>query len=153
MVDGELFEGVIKRSEILSGKNDYRLVKELINIINKEVDIVLSYYGTGFDIPFLRTRALEHNLQFPQYKEKYHLDLYYQVKHLMKLHRNSLDSATKFLEIPGKNHVDLKIWNKAKLGDKEALEYVIGHNREDVIILEELYKRLKGFRPVTKRSL
>jgi len=153
LLNGELFTGVITRKEILSGRDDYRLVKELVSLIRDNVDIVATYYGTGFDIPFLRSRAIVQNIPFFQQKEKYHLDIYYWVKYLLKLHRNSLDSATAFLSIEGKNHVDLKIWNRARVGDKEALEYVLNHNIEDVKILEELFVKLQGYKPITRRSL
>ncbi len=152
-VGDEVYSGVIKRSEILSGKDDKRLVEELIKVIDEKVDILVGYYSSRFDIPFLRSRALAHNLSFFKSKEKYHWDLYYLIKFKLKLHRNTLDSATHFFDIEGKNHVDLKIWNKAKLGDKQSLDYVLDHNLRDIEILKDLFYKVKDYKNWTKASI
>jgi uncharacterized protein YprB with RNaseH-like and TPR domain len=144
---------VIKRREAINWKKqDYRICKSLMKAL-REVDLVVTYYGTKFDVPYMRSRALYHRLDFPKYQEVLHLDMYYRVKALLKLGRNTLDQATEFFGIEGKTHVKPTLWNRARVGDKEALEYVLDHNIEDVKILAVLHSHLAGFRNITRRSL
>lgn len=117
----------------------------------RQYDRIVTYYGTGFDVPFLRSRALKLGLEFP--KKVYHTDLYYVVRSKMKLHRNSLQAATRFLGIDGKNGFDISVWNKARDGDTKAIAKILDHNIRDVKILERLYKRLRPYFKDTKRMI
>jgi uncharacterized protein YprB with RNaseH-like and TPR domain len=114
---------------------------------------VVTYYGTNFDIPFLRTRAMIHGIEFPPYGDVYTWDLYYTVKSKMALTRNNLDRACAVLGIKGKTHLDLQVWGLAALGDETALKKVLTHNKYDVIILEKLHERLCFSRKWTKTSI
>jgi len=148
----EFYKGVIDAKEIRKFKFDEKLVKQLITDISR-YDVIVTYYGTGYDIPFIRTRALFWKLPFPQFGYIQHKDVYYMVKSKLCLHRNSLDAATRFLGIKGKNHIDGIIWGKAKLGDPKSLEYVLDHNTKDCIILEKLHKKLEEFVRKTTKSI
>jgi DNA polymerase elongation subunit (family B) len=151
--EGRVVHAAIKRTEAIDWKKfDKRITRDFIRALD-EVDIVVTYWGTGFDVKYLRSRALYWGLRFPKYQEKLHLDLYYLNKNLTKMGRNSLEQITQFLGIEGKNHVRADMWNRARVGDPEAMEYVVNHNIEDVKILALLHNRLSGFRIVPKRSL
>ena len=56
----------ISRKELMSENQDARIVELLVEEMNK-YDVVYTYYGTRFDIPFIRTRALHHGTFFPLY--------------------------------------------------------------------------------------
>lgn len=148
----KVYTGRIYKKDLDNYDFDKRIVKCLIRDINK-FDELITYYGTKCDIPYIRTRALYHNLDFPFYGFIKHIDLYYWVKFRLKLHRNSLDSACRFLGIEEKNHVDMEIWRKAKLGDKKSLDYVLEHNIRDTIATEKVYHALKNYTRKTQRSL
>lgn len=149
---GPLLYDVITKDEIFDLKFDKRISKSLVDVL-KTIDIIVSYYGTGFDIPFMRTRALYWGQKFPYYGTIYNFDVYYRVKRLLKLHRNSLDAATRFFGIEGKDHVLMDIWNKARYGDPKALDYVVNHNLEDVKILEDLFKKVERYSAWTRKSI
>jgi len=140
----EHYSGRIKKKEIMEYKFDKRICQELIDALDN-YDVIITYYGTGFDIPFMRSRCLFYNLSFPTFGYVKHKDVYYMVKRLLKLHRNSLEAATKFFGIAGKNHVELDIWRKAGFGHKASLDYVYDHNIRDVDILERLHKKLEAY--------
>jgi len=140
----EYREGCISVLDINNYTLDKRILKELIEAL-KEYDQIITYYGTKFDIPFIRTRAMMHNLIFLPFGALQHKDCYYMVKMKMRLHRSSLDSACAALGIRGKNHIKGNYWMRAKLGDPVALAYVLDHNRKDCQILEKLHKKLEGF--------
>jgi uncharacterized protein YprB with RNaseH-like and TPR domain len=141
--DKAVHHGIITIKELTSGRNDpdRRIVVDLIDAMRK-FDVIVTYYGTGFDIPFIRTRAMGMDLDFPAIGELYHWDLYYACKSKLKTHRKSLDAVTAFLGIPGKTHLDMEVWFRARLGDKDALDYVLDHNLWDVKILSKLLDRM-----------
>lgn len=142
----------ITKKEILNHTFDKRITQELIDTLY-EYDIIMTYYGTKFDVPFMRSRALANNLEFPPYNILKHKDVYYMVRRLLKLHRNTLDAATNFLGIKGKDHVIGDIWMKARVGDKASLDYVLEHNLKDCAILESLYDKLKIYEKGLKKSM
>lgn len=143
--DNKKVEGaVITREELMSDNQDARIVELLVEEMNK-YDVLVTYYGTKFDIPFIRTRALYHGTYFPMYRQKSHKDLYYVVKSKLKLHRSSLMAATEFFGIEGKTRVLPKHWQKARFGDPKSLQYVYKHNVADVVILEKLHKKIEEY--------
>lgn len=148
----EYYFDVINRNDIISYNFDKRILKHLIEDLLK-YDIIVTYYGTRFDIPFIRSRALCHNLKFPVFGYVQHKDVYYMVRNKLKLHKSSLDSACAFLGIKGKDHIKGNLWMKAKIGNKKALGYVLNHNKKDVEILEKLHKKLEVFARNTTKSI
>lgn len=144
--------GQITKEDLESGEFDKRVCKKLITDLNK-FDIIYTYYGTGFDIPFMRSRCLHWELEFPEFGTIQHKDVYYITKRLLKLHRYSLASATRFLGIEGKNHVLGKKWMLARLGNKAALKYVMYHNVIDCDILERLHDKLTNYHKHTTKTV
>jgi len=150
----EIVEGAININDVRSGLFDKNLCKKLIKDLNK-FDVIKGYWSTGFDIPYMRARCLKWGLEFPVYKTLQHKDIYYMVKRLLKLNRNSLEVATKFLGISGKNHVHGDQWMEALLCDdekqKKAMQYILDHNRRDVRITKKLDQKLQEYdRGLTK---
>lgn len=139
--DNKIREGAITKKEVFDYKFDKRITEELMEEL-KNVDILVTYYGTGYDIPFTRTRALFHGLEFPAFGSINHWDLFYKVRSKIKTHRKSLEVVTKFFGIEGKTHLEPQMLFKAQYGDKEAMKQLLHHNREDVIILERLHDLL-----------
>lgn len=151
---GVVFFDVVKRPEVIDyDRQDKRISQTLINAMYAEADLLVTYYGTGFDIKFMRSRALYWGQNFPTVGEKYHLDMYYRAKALGKLHRNSLMAHTQFFGIEGKDHVLGEQWGRARVGEPDALAYVINHNIEDVVILEELMTIYRPYFRLTKKSI
>ncbi|RPI86180.1 MAG: hypothetical protein EHM34_00350 [Nitrosopumilales archaeon] len=148
----EYKEGVITQGEILEYSFDKGIIKELIKAL-KEYDVIVTYYGTKFDIPFIRTRAMTHKLKFLSFGAVQHKDVYYMVKGRMRLGRSSLDSACAALGIKGKNHIKGNFWMRAKVGDPTALAYVLDHNRKDCQILEKLHLRILEYVKDQSRSI
>lgn len=142
----------VRKDELFDLSWDKRICKKLINDM-LYYDVIITYYGTKFDIPFIRSRCLYWKLPFINFGLVKHKDVYYMVKRLLKLHRSTLEAATKFLGIAGKNHVELETWVRAKYGDEKAMEYVLDHNLKDCAILERLHKKLEAFDKGTIKSI
>jgi uncharacterized protein YprB with RNaseH-like and TPR domain len=146
------FYDCINKEDLDSGIFDKRICESFVTTL-EHLDVLVGYYSSRFDIPFIRTRCLINKVDFPAFGEKKQIDLYYSVKFKMKLSRNSLEAATRCLGIPGKNHVKGQEWMKARLGDRESLKYVLKHNFKDVEITEKLFYKLQKYCRFTKKSI
>lgn len=140
--DKVIYERVILDEEIKSKSMDKNVVKQCIEDLSK-FDKVITYYGTRFDLPFIRSRAIYHGLDFPSYGEILHTDLYFLVRNKFKLNSNRLATACEFLlGKSNKTKIDFNSWIRAMGGDKESLDYIIKHCRYDVLDLEMLYNKI-----------
>ena len=149
----ERVSDLITSKEITQGfGDDKRILVSLVDAM-KKFDVLLTFWGTGFDVPFMRARALGQGIEFPRYGSIAHLDLFYACRSLLKLHRRSLQAATEFLGIDGKTHLDLKVWNKGRVGHNPSLEYILDHNIADVDILAKLWKIVKPYRKWIRKSI
>lgn len=154
-LDGPMIANSVTQEEILTYKFDKRLVKDLCCDLRK-FDRVVVHYGSDykFDLPFVRTRAVHFHLDFPLYKEVAVSDTHAMLKAKFKFHNNRLETACDFFDIPSKGHrLQGEIWCKALAGHPASLKYILTHNKEDVISLEELYKRIISYSRETKRSI
>lgn len=150
---GKIWERTITDKEIKNGTMDREVVKQCIEDMRK-FDRLVYHYGNYFDIPFLRTRAVYHKLDFPLFKEIKGTDTYPILRHKFKLHRNRLETACEFFNIPAKGHrLSPEIWIRALGGNKKDLNWITQHCREDVISLEELYKRINDYSNITNTSI
>jgi uncharacterized protein YprB with RNaseH-like and TPR domain len=152
--DGKVHTNSVTAKELKQSKDwDKRLMQDCIKDMNKYTRLI-GHYSTMFDIPFLRTRALYYNLDFPVYKEIYHTDTYFLLRGKFKIRSNSLKWACKFFGIPAKDTpFEFDTWYNAAKGDKKALAEVLQHNIEDVISTELLYKKVNRFSMINKRSI
>jgi len=150
------YAGWTRKEAIDRNKLDRRIMKELIADL-KEFDLIVTYYGTGFDNKFIRTRAMmlwpDDDGGFPTYGEVFHFDVYYAVRGNLALYNNRLATATAALGIEGKTPLPASIWTDARLGYPDAMAEIKEHNVEDVKILEELYVRLLPHVNITRRSI
>ena len=59
-----------------------------------------------------------------------------------------MDDACRFFGIPSKaTPLNPDIWQDALCGEKKAIDYILQHNKEDVISLEKLWKKVIDYKP------
>jgi len=134
-------------------KMDRRIMKELIEEL-RNYDLLVTYFGTGFDLKFIRTRAMILGLKgFPQFGQLKHFDVYYSVRNKLALHSNRLAVATEALGIEGKTPLPPAVWGRGRLGYPDAIEEIRVHNIGDVEILEELYQEMIPYVQITRKSI
>lgn len=120
------------------GSNDKELCIKLKEELEKQ-DVLVSYYGLGFDLNFLNSRLMHYRLE--PLKMKFHIDMYQVIKKFAALHSRRLESVSKFLGIKGKGGLEPELWVKAAYdGDKEAIAKIKQHCKADVEVLEQLYE-------------
>lgn len=123
--------------------NDYEVVKRMGEVL-ATADGVVTWFGQFFDEPYLNSRLLVHNLPLlPPFTAGTHIDGWRIARKKLKLNSNRLASVSSFLGVEEKTPLNGPIWVKAMAGDKSALRYVYKHCEQDVIVLEQVYERLK----------
>jgi uncharacterized protein YprB with RNaseH-like and TPR domain len=147
-----VYSNVIQKKDIEkahAGDEDKKLVQQCMDDI-RNFDRIITFYGARFDVPFMRTRALSMDIPFPLYGEVKHTDLYFAVKHKLRMSSNRLENASRvILGKTEKTRVDAKYWRAGQRGEKKALAYILDHNIKDVLDLEKLYVKML---PHTRRQ-
>lgn len=120
--------------------NDKDLVIAAAKILS-EADVIVGHYSQRFDLPMLQSRLLYHGLKpIPPIP---HVDTWRIARYEMHLHSNRLASVAAFLGLQEKTPLSGPIWIKASAGHKPSIKYVVEHCRQDVIVLEEAYKKIR----------
>jgi len=111
-----------------------------------EADAVMTWNGRKFDIPHLNREFLEHGLRPPSpYKQ---IDLCDVVKRQFRFPSNKLQYVSTQLGLRGKaGHEGHELWVKCMAGDEAAWKRMERYNRQDVILLEGLYRKLQPWIP------
>ena len=149
----KIYEDWLLEKDFKKGRlPDYRVIKNCVNDMRK-FDVLVSYYGSRCDVPYIRTKALMNDIEFPEYGELVHLDLYYHIRNKFSLHSNSLQIACEtLLGTSAKTRIKPAIWMGALFGDIGAITYIADHCREDVKDLERLYNKTIQFKKRLDRS-
>lgn len=110
---------------------------ELLN----EADAVIHYNGKKFDIPVLNWEFVQQDWEPP---DPYHqIDLYQVVKQRFRIPSNKLDYVAKMLGFEGKiQHKGMDLWKECMDGNKKSQKEMELYNRQDVILLPKVYKKL-----------
>ena len=131
--------------EMHSDVYDRDLIRECIDAMSK-LDVCVTFYGSRFDIPTIRTRALFYKIPFPKHGTIKSCDVWRIARGKLNLHSNRLENICSFYGIPAKQHkMSPQVWTKSLSGDQKALDYVWAHNKEDVYSLEKVYNLLIPF--------
>jgi len=149
------FARTIKKSELFSDDIDKNLIKDVVKEM-RTYDRLIGYYASNmrFDIPFLRTRAVHHDVDFPGFGEIIMEDLYPIVRYKFKLKSNRLDSACEAL-LGGSNKTRWlwKHWLRAIQGKQESLDYIEDHCIKDTQETKRLYQKIFKFNKKGAASL
>lgn len=105
-------------------------------------DAVIHYNGTKFDIPTLNKEFLLHSLVPPApYKQ---IDLLKTARSQFKFPTNRLDYVARALKLGRKTpHRGHELWIKCMDKDPEAWAEMEEYNKNDVLLLEKVYDKLK----------
>lgn len=140
----KIYERAITKRELHTCL-DKNVVRQCIEDI-KRFDRIVGFYSRKYDVPFVRTRAVVHNLPFFNFGEQIHEDLYFNVKYKFKLSRNRMENACRvLLGKTEKTHIDPAKWLAALRGDEKSIRWILDHCRRDVRDLEKLYNRINCF--------
>jgi len=112
-----------------------------IHTMLDRADVVVHYNGVKFDIPTLNKEFLINKLGPPApYKQ---VDLLQVCRKAFRFESNKLDYVSQTLKIGQKvRHEGHELWVKCMKLETEAWRRMETYNRQDVVLLEALYKQL-----------
>lgn len=139
-----------KRTEVYRRKyvgnrfeDDHRIVHEIARRL-RDFDVVVTYYGRGFDVPFLRSRMMKHGYKGGH--TFFHIDLYFKTRGLLQLSSGRLARLQEYMGLKtSKTHLRPECWAKAASGDERSIRKIVTHCIKDVEVLEDLYERVMPY--------
>lgn len=107
-----------------------------------EAEVMVHYNGNGFDIPHLNREFLLGG--FPPPAPSRQVDLLQVARKTFRFASNKLAYVSRALGLEGKvSHEGHALWTKCLEGDAAAWKRMKRYNIQDVVLLEELYDKLK----------
>lgn len=112
-----------------------------IHKLMNEADAICHYNGNKFDIPTLNGEFLKAGMKPPSPSKQ--IDLLITAKRKFRLASNKLDFVATHLQIEGKiRHKGFELWMQCMAEDKQAFKEMEAYNRQDVLVLENVYNRM-----------
>ncbi|MEM5766360.1 MAG: ribonuclease H-like domain-containing protein [Candidatus Aenigmatarchaeota archaeon] len=133
--------------------------KEALKWLKKELEdceLVITWYGSCFDIPFIITRAIINGEDLSRLLEIPSLDLWEFCRNNLSFSKNSLQEISKSLRIPKNREIEgrdvLRLYLKAVHGDKKAKEEIVSHCLDDLEVLKEIFKKFESYLNLTTKK-
>lgn len=107
-----------------------------------EADVVMTWNGKRFDVPHLQREFIEAGMTPPAPFEQ--VDLCNVVRRKFRFTSNKLQYVSTRLGLAGKvAHEGHTLWIKCMAGDDKAWASMRKYNKQDAVLLEELYLKLR----------
>jgi hypothetical protein len=123
-------------------EGDFRLVIELWEFLD-QADYVIAHNAKRFDVPRVKSRFIVHGLTPTSYYQQ--IDTLEVAKKEFGFSSNKLESLARIFGFEGKKSTDFKLWSDCMDGDPIALKYMEEYNRQDVLLLEKVYLKLRPY--------
>jgi uncharacterized protein YprB with RNaseH-like and TPR domain len=145
--------GIIKDSKIeVKFVETPEKEKEALEWLKNELggcDLLVTWFGSGFDLPYILSRAIINDVDLHEILKIPSLDLCKFCQQNLSLTRYSLVEVAKSFGIQKNVEIDgkdvLKLYLKAVRGDKKAKETIVNHCRDDLIVLKEIFQKLEKY--------
>jgi DNA polymerase elongation subunit (family B) len=126
-------------------QDDKKMLSEFIQIAN-QADELVGHNGDKFDLAWIRTRCLYHNISmFPNYVT---IDTLKQARSKFKFNSNKLNYIAQFLGIGEKIHTEFNLWKDIVLNnDREKLSSMVEYCKKDVELLEKVFHKMNVHLP------
>jgi uncharacterized protein YprB with RNaseH-like and TPR domain len=131
--------------------NDVKVVRDLKDAL-EEYNCWLTFYGKGFDVPFVNTRLMKWG--YPPIDTRHHIDLYFTLKPKTALGRKGLGSYAGFLlgDKDQKQYVGPEVWSEMGFKLNEHMGTMVERCESDCSVLEELYNKTRHLIKEIKRG-
>jgi hypothetical protein len=144
---GEKTTHVVSLPDFKTYKKDKTNDKELVTALWKlfdEADIVIAHNGNSFDQKKSNARFIAHGLPAPSlYKQ---IDTKLVAKRYFNFNSNKLDDLGKLLGCGQKLSTGgFDLWLGCASGDKKSWKKMTDYNKQDVVLLEQVYLKLRGW--------
>lgn len=125
-------------------EDDYDILEEIWELIDA-ADIVITHNGKNFDQPKLNARFIKHQMKPPATPR--HIDTYQIARSKFRFTSNKLAYICEYLGVKHQKSAHKKfqgfsLWKECLNGNMEAWKEMEHYNKQDVLALQEVYKRL-----------
>lgn len=115
----------------------------------EDCELIITWYGSGFDIPFLLTRAILLGVDLSVLMTIECLDLCEFFKEKFSMAKYSLEEVSKSFGIERKKKSNWKnmpsLYLQAISGNEEAKKEIIEHCEDDLRSLKEIYEKVEKY--------
>jgi len=121
---------------------DKKMLKEFSKVY-AEADMSVAHNGDNFDVKWIKGRLLYHSL--PPLSDCNQCDTLKIARASFRLNSNKLDYIAKYIGIEGKTPMNFGDWKGVMAGKKASLDKMGKYCKQDVLVLEEVYKKLQPY--------
>lgn len=123
-------------------RDDSRVCNILYELL-ESVDIVVAQNGDRFDLPKIRGRFVFNGIYPPKTIKS--VDTL-KIARTLGFPSNRLDALGDYLGVGRKvKHFGIKLWRRCLEGDQEALNEMVEYNAQDVLLLRDVYMKIRAF--------
>lgn len=127
-------------------KSKHKTMLKGIHKLLSEADAVVHYNGARFDVPTLNKEFLLHEMAPPPKYQQ--IDMLRVAKRVFKFQSNKLDYVSQILGLGKKTrHEGHELWVKCMALEDAAWSRMERYNKNDVVLLEKVYKRMLPWIP------
>lgn len=124
--------------------DDLHVIKVLHGVLS-QADVIVHHNGDSFDKRYVDTRILVNGL--PALPPVPSIDTYKVAKSKLLLASNKLDYLGKLLGVGRKIKTSSELWMKVLNGDAKAVKEMVTYNKQDVLLLRDVFKKLQAYIP------
>lgn len=125
--------------------HDDRHVVETLHKVASEADVLVAHNGDAYDVKFLKGRAIAHGLApLPPLNT---IDTKKVAKARFLFNSNRLDYLGRYLGVGQKSHTSPGLWLRVIQGDARAVKEMVAYNKQDVLLLEAVFNKLRPHMP------
>ena len=116
--------------------DDHRIVEDIVEELSKHA-IVITHYGSKFDVPYIRAKAVKYGI--PNLPPMFGIDTYRIAKGAFCTGSRRLKALARYFELGSKTEVEGGLWLEAAYtNNKAAMDEIVEHNIVDCDVLEKL---------------
>lgn len=142
LFEDEVYSDVLTPGEVIA-KDDSRICKGLWKFLD-HCDIVIGHNAKKFDIPKANWRFLKNGLNPPSPYQIIDTKKAFDKSGLLAPDSAKLDFVCRALGMEGKIDTGgFELWEACYRGDQDALKEMETYNRQDTVILESLYLKIR----------
>jgi uncharacterized protein YprB with RNaseH-like and TPR domain len=120
-----------------------QIMQRMHKLFNESTHL-LGHNGDNFDIKKVRTKLLMYGLTPPEPSKS--IDTLKILRKYFKFYSNKLDNVCQELGLGGKVQTGgFGLWERCMAGNAKALKQMEKYNKQDVILLEKLYLKIRGW--------
>lgn len=130
--------------------NDVKVVRDLKDCL-EEYQCWCTFYGKGFDVPFVNTRLLKWG--YPPIEARHHIDLFFTLKANTKMSSKGLGRFASLLGTDEqKMGVSQNVWSEMGFKMDKHMPIMVKRCESDCIALENIYSKTKHLIKEIKRG-